>query len=165
MTHSLSAETGRLLTVAQIQSLVAGALSPGDYSGKRVLLIVPDGTRTCPLGVLFKTIHAQLCGEVKALDVMIALGTHQPMNDEAICERLEISMEERRSIYAGVQFLNHAWDDATALREIGRISKERSLELTGGLLAACRVSWHLGSSLAWRGSRCAGLWRSLLLKG
>jgi hypothetical protein len=30
-----------------------------------------------------------------ALDVMIALGTHQPMSEEAICHRLEISLEER----------------------------------------------------------------------
>ena len=62
MTHSLSAETGQLLSGAQIQALVAEALSPGDYSGKRVLLIVPDGTRTCPLGVLFKAIYAQIGG-------------------------------------------------------------------------------------------------------
>ena len=135
MTHSLSAENGRLLSVSQIQALVKEALSPTEYAGKRVLLIVPDGTRTCPLGVLFKAIHAQISGAVKALDVMIALGTHQPMSDEAICERLEISMAERQSVYANVQFLNHAWDDFTALREIGRITKEKSLELTGGLLA------------------------------
>ncbi len=135
MTHSLSAENGPLLSVAQIQSLVAGALSPGDYSGRRVLLIVPDGTRTCPLGVLFKAIHARIGGVAKAVDVMIALGTHQPMSDEAICERLDISMEERGSMYARVHFINHAWDDVKSLREIGRISKEKSLELTGGLLA------------------------------
>ncbi len=135
MTHSLAAENGQLLSVAQIQELVGRALSPDDYRGKRVLLIVPDGTRTCPLGLLFKAVVARIGDAAKAVDVMIALGTHQPMSEEAICERLEISMKERRSVYAGVQFHNHAWDDFTALREIGRITKEKSLELTGGLLA------------------------------
>ena len=99
------------------------------------MLIVPDGTRTCPLGVLFKAIHARIGGVAKAVDVMIALGTHQPMSDEAICERLDITLEERGSTYGRVRFINHAWDDVKSLREIGRISKEKSLELTGGLLA------------------------------
>ena len=135
MTHSLAAENGQLLSLENIQDLVGRALSPDDYRGKRVLLIVPDGTRTCPLGVLFKAIHARIGGATAALDVMIALGTHQPMSEEAICERLELTLDERRTTYPNVQFHNHAWDDVTALREIGRITKEKSLELTGGLLA------------------------------
>ena len=135
MTHSLAAENGQLLSSAKIQELVGRALSTDDYRGKRVLLIVPDGTRTCPLGVLFKAIHARIGSATAALDVMIALGTHQPMSEEAICERLELTLDERRTTYASVQFHNHAWDDVTALREIGRITKEKSLELTGGLLA------------------------------
>ena len=36
---------------------------------------------------------------------MIALGTHQPMSEEAICERLEISLEERRAKYGRVRVL------------------------------------------------------------
>ncbi|MEK0451471.1 MAG: hypothetical protein RL088_3739 [Verrucomicrobiota bacterium] len=135
MTHSLAALNGQLLSSAQIETLVSRALQPSDYAGKRVLLIVPDGTRTCPLGILFKAIHARIGAAAKAVDVMIALGTHQPMSDEAICERLEITVEERTSTYKSVQFLNHAWDDTSALCEIGRITKEKSLELSGGLLA------------------------------
>lgn len=135
MTHSLAAVNGQLLSSAQIETLVFQALRPSDYAGKRVLLIVPDGTRTCPLGTLFKAIHARIGAAAKAVDVMIALGTHQPMSDEAICERLEITIEERASTYKAVQFLNHAWDDTSALCEIGRITKEKSLELSGGLLA------------------------------
>ena len=135
MTHSLAAVNGQLLSSAQIETLVFQALRPSDYAGKRVLLIVPDGTRTCPLGILFKAIHARIGAAAKAVDVMIALGTHQPMSDEAICERLEITIEERASTYKAVQFLNHAWDDTSALCEIGRITKEKSLELSGGLLA------------------------------
>ena len=135
MIHSLSAENGQLLSAGQIRGLVGDALSPADYKGRRVLMIVPDGTRTCPLGELFKAVYAQIGSLVAKLDVIIALGTHQPMSEEAICERLDLTLEERRTTYAAVQFHNHAWDDVTALREIGRITKEKSLELTGGLLA------------------------------
>jgi nickel-dependent lactate racemase len=135
MLHSLTAENGQLLAPNQVERMVSETLVPADYVGKRVLLIVPDGTRTCPLGMMFRAIHARISSAAKAVDVMIALGTHQPMSEEAICERLEITADERRTNYATVQFHNHAWDDVTALREIGRISKEKSLELTGGLLA------------------------------
>jgi hypothetical protein len=50
-----------------------------------VLLIIPDATWTCPLGMLFKGIFEQIGAATTALDVMIALGTHQPMSEEAIC--------------------------------------------------------------------------------
>ena len=61
-----------------------------------------------------------------AFDVMIALGTHQPMSEEAICHRLEISEEERRGKYGAVRLFNHEWDNPLALKYIGTISAERS---------------------------------------
>jgi nickel-dependent lactate racemase len=96
-------------------------------------MIVPDGTRTAPVGVMFQEIFARLNGVVAGLDVMIALGTHQPMSEEAICERLEISPEERRTVYGGVGFLNHEWDNPTALRDLGTIPAAEIRELSGGL--------------------------------
>jgi len=56
-----------------------------------------------------------VAGEVAYLGL---LGTHPPMSEEAICERLEISMDERRGPYRGVQFFNHEWDNPAALKEI-----------------------------------------------
>ena len=43
-------------------------------------LIVPDGTRTCPLDVVFRFLFDQIGAATAALDLMIALGTHQPMS-------------------------------------------------------------------------------------
>ncbi len=106
-----------------------------DFQGQRVVLIIPDSTRTCPVGLLFKTLHAHLRGTVRGLDVMIALGTHQPMSEEAICERLEISLDQRRSEYASVEFINHEWDNPSALQRIGVISEAEISELSGGLFA------------------------------
>ena len=63
---------------------------------KRILLIVPDGTRTAPVGLMFKTIHRQIASVTHAFDVVVALGTHPPMSEKAICGRLEISTAERR---------------------------------------------------------------------
>src|SRR5882672_3387903 len=105
----------RLVDPQQVVDVVAKACPADAYRGKRVLLIVPDGTRTAPVGLLFKTVHAAIGAVTSKLDVMIALGTHQPMNDPEICGRLEISSNERRAAYRGVEFINHQWDNPSAL--------------------------------------------------
>ncbi|SVC99550.1 uncharacterized protein METZ01_LOCUS352404, partial [marine metagenome] len=81
------AEGNESLTEEQVKELIAQSLPVVDYAGKKILLIVPDSTRTAPVGLLFKAIHAQIGGCAAKLDVMIALGTHPPMSEEAICER------------------------------------------------------------------------------
>ena len=121
------------VTREQARELVAQACPTKEYRGKKILLIVPDATRTCPLGMLFEAMFDQVGEATAALDVMIALGTHQPMSEEAICERLEISMEERQGKYNAVRFFNHEWDNPAALRQVGHLTLEDSRELTGGL--------------------------------
>ncbi|HEX8833464.1 MAG TPA: lactate racemase domain-containing protein, partial [Abditibacteriaceae bacterium] len=65
--------------------------------------------------------------------VMFALGTHQPMTEEQINHRLEITAEQRRETYGEVAFLNHAWDDESALQNIGTIPASEIGELSNGL--------------------------------
>jgi len=84
------AANGQVAT-AQVADVVAIACPPEAYAHNRVLVIVPDGTRTAPIGLVFKALHAHLGGVTEKLDVLIALGTHQPMSEAAICRRLEIS--------------------------------------------------------------------------
>ena len=98
------------VTVPQVANAVAAACPTENFRQRRVLVIVPDGTRTGPVGVVFKALFAQIGHVTDKLDVLIALGTHQPMSEAAICQRLEISLEERRGAYGKVAFHNHAWD-------------------------------------------------------
>src|SRR3954469_2818052 len=104
-----TAKPGMSVSPARVGDLIAHACPPEDYSGKRVLLIVPDGTRTAPIGVVFRALHSQIARGAAAFDVLIALGTHQPMNEAAICQRLEISEKERSKTYRQVKFFNHEW--------------------------------------------------------
>src|SRR5437016_9330588 len=110
------------LTREQVAEVLAQACPAKDYRDKKVLLIVPDGTRTAPVGLLFQTLHRQIGGVTKAFDVLVALGTHQPMSEAAICNRLEISEKERHDIYGAVHFFNHAWDNPAALRQVGTLT-------------------------------------------
>ena len=82
------------LGAAEVGKLVTRACPAGDYLNKKVLLIVPDSTRTGPVDLCFKALHEQLAGRTAAFDVMVALGTHQPMTEEAICDRLGISLPD-----------------------------------------------------------------------
>lgn len=118
-----------------IDALVSKTCPTSNYTGKKVLLIVPDGTRTAPVGALFQAIHRQIGGVTRNLDVLIALGTHQPMSEAAICERLDITFEQRKTAYASVRFFNHAWNDPSALKNIGTIPAEEISALTNGLFA------------------------------
>ncbi len=123
----------RPLTEEQVRDLAARALAPLDLAGKRVLLIVPDATRTAPVGLLFRVLHDLLAAATRSLDVMIALGTHPPMTDEAINRRLEITAAERAGRYGRVRVLNHAWNDPGALACLGSIGADEIGALSGGL--------------------------------
>ena len=132
---SLLLTSGSYLTAAEVRELIAKVCPADHYRGKKVLLLVPDATRTCPLGMFFAGIFDQIGGVTAALDVMVALGTHPPMSDEAICRRLEISTDERCNRYGPVRFLNHAWDNRTELRTIGRITADEIEVLSDGLFS------------------------------
>jgi lactate racemase len=123
---------GQSLGLSEIAGVLEQACPAGNYRDKKILLIIPDGTRTAPVGSVFQTLFRQIAGHTKAFDVLIALGTHQPMSEAAICGRLEISEAERRSTYGRVRFFNHAWNDPGALQKIGTITAEEIRELSGG---------------------------------
>ncbi len=123
------------VTPAQVAEIVATACPAEAYRGQRVLLIIPDGTRTAPVGLMFGALHDQLSPVARAFDVLVALGTHPPMSEPAICRRLEITPEQRASTYASVRFFNHEWNNPAALRQIGRLAADEVSELTGGLFA------------------------------
>jgi nickel-dependent lactate racemase len=130
---SITAGLGKALDGGSVAGLVAQACPAKEYHGKKVLLIVPDGTRTAPVGLVFKALMKELGGVTKSLDVLVALGTHQPMSEEAICHRLEITTAQRREEFRRVRFFNHAWNDPSALANIGVIPAEEIRALSGGL--------------------------------
>lgn len=129
------APASRVVTPEQVAEVVARACPVDAYRGRRVLVIIPDGTRTAPVGLLFQTLFKQIGGVVKQLDVMSALGTHQPMSEAQFLERLELTAETRASVYGPVRFFNHEWDNPKALRQVGTIGRDEIAQLTNGLFA------------------------------
>lgn len=129
--------TGRTtgsLSEAEVRELVIDALEQADLDGERVLIIIPDSTRTAPIPLFFRLFHEVLWGRVAALDFMVALGTHQPMSEGALDRLVGITAEERRTIYAGVGLFNHRWDLPDTLVTVGTIPAAEIEELSNGLL-------------------------------
>ena len=124
-----------MVTPAQVRAIAAPFLDSLRLDGKRVLLVVPDATRSAPIGLLFQIIFDLIGDKTRNLDVMIALGTHPPLSEQQINARLEISAAERRGKYRAVNFSNHEWDNPGALQTLGTISAREIGELSGGLFS------------------------------
>ncbi len=119
----------------EVRDLCRRALADLDLEGKRVLALIPDSTRTAPMGLLFRTLSDLLKGRAAALDFLIALGTHMPMSEERILKRLEMTADERARQYGHVRIFNHEWDNPEALRTIGTLSAAEMDRLTEGRYA------------------------------
>lgn len=132
---SQTATRGQTLTREQIESAVHSACDGQQWAGRKVLVIVPDLTRTAPVGPVFKSFYRRIAQECRTLDVMVALGTHQPLDEASICKRLELTAEERAGEFAAPQFLNHEWDNPEALHLLGHIPADTIRELSEGLFA------------------------------
>lgn len=124
----------RDLTVEEIRTILSGAFEREPFDGKRILMIIPDSTRTAPIGLMFREIAALLHRRVKQLDVLVALGTHPPMSEEAIDRRLEMAPGERSSQYPGVRVFNHHWKDPSQLTTIGTITEDEVERISRGLM-------------------------------
>ena len=119
------------LALAELESFMADALTNLDVDQKKVLVIIPDSTRTMPLNIFYKLLHEHLGARVSKLNYLIALGTHQPMSDEAIDRMLG----RENSNIPEYKVFNHRWDDPSQMREIGTISEEEVFRISGGLFS------------------------------
>src|SRR3989442_14965742 len=106
--------TTETLSVEEVQQLIALACDPLPMDHKRVLVIIPDGTRTAPIPLIFRLLYEQIGGRAAQLDYLIALGTHPPMSEEAIDHLVGVTSQERVRRYPNVRVFNHAWNDPQA---------------------------------------------------
>jgi nickel-dependent lactate racemase len=123
------------LSEDDVRALLAAAFQRWDLSGRRVLVIIPDSTRTAPIPLFFRLLHELLGREVAALDYLIALGTHPPMNDEAIERLVGVTPEQRATRYANVRIFNHRWDDPATFVTLGSIGADETRALSDGMLS------------------------------
>jgi lactate racemase len=119
-----------LLDSARATELLAAECDGLPLDGKRVLLLIPDGTRNAPIPLLFRLLYDVLGKRVARLDYLIALGTHPPMTEAAVDRLVGVSAAERHARFPNVEIFNHEWDRADALETIGCITRPEVEQLT-----------------------------------
>jgi nickel-dependent lactate racemase len=124
--------TDRYLSAEEVRRLVFESLQSLPLDGKRVLFIIPDGTRTMPMPQLLSLFQEALDGRVAAMDLLVALGTHQPMSEAALSRHLGAPVKEGRIGRSRV--FNHEWSDPATFAHLGTIPASEIRELTDGRL-------------------------------
>ncbi|MDZ8187584.1 MAG: lactate racemase domain-containing protein [Nostoc sp. ChiSLP02] len=132
--YSLAVTNNGTLADEEVAQLVRQALADAKFNGQRILVLIPDGTRTAPIPQMFRLLHQELNHRVAALDFLIALGTHNPMNEEQINRLVGVTAEERETIFKGVRIFNHLWNLPETFISCGVISAAEIAEISNGML-------------------------------
>lgn len=108
------------------------SLNAKNISGKKLLLIIPDKTRSGGkyIGQVIRGIYDSVASRVDKITILIALGTHGPMKEDAIYSYLGFSEAEIKTSFPKINFVNHEWNVPSKLRTIGTLTREDMLRLS-----------------------------------
>ena len=134
MLHKAVDAEGRL-SDARIRAVLADALADRRFDGARVLCVVPDATRSCPLPLLFRAIAETLGPRAKQLTFLTALGTHPVPPDPVLWQWFGLDPDTRRRRYGAIAIEPHRWEDPATFRHAGTFSAAQISAMTGGLFA------------------------------
>jgi nickel-dependent lactate racemase len=100
---------------------------------KRVLIIVPDSTRTMPMPLMFEILQAEIGARAAACDYLVALGTHQPMTDAQLSRSFGRPVKD--GICGRAHIFNHRWDIPDTFADIGVIPADEVASISSGVLS------------------------------
>jgi nickel-dependent lactate racemase len=120
----------RSLVASEVLQVLADGLDASRFDGKKVLVIIPDSTRTAPIPLMYRLLHEILDRRVRALDFLVALGTHPAMSDDAL-GRL-VGVEVRDGATAESKIFNHRWDLEETFVTVGTITAAEVRAASGG---------------------------------
>lgn len=122
------------LTEEKVRGIIESGTPAGLYENKRVLVLTPDGTRTCPLPMMVRILGEVIGARAAKLDFMVALGTHPVMTERQILELYKISPGDRVEPFGRSAFSSHRWDLPETFRRIGELTEEEVAMISGCLL-------------------------------
>ncbi len=121
-----------VLSDEAISDFVARSLAAEDFDGRSVCVIVPDGTRSCPLPLLLSAVHRALHGRASTVTVLVALGTHAAMGEEQLAKHAGYADAGLEQTYPGMTVINHEWWKPETFTSLGSIGADRVAELSDG---------------------------------
>jgi nickel-dependent lactate racemase len=124
-----------VLSSSEVVAFVQEQLEGQQLDGRSVCIVVPDGTRTCPLPLLLGAVHSALHGRVTRLTTVVALGTHAAMSEGRLAAHLGYAVGRLEETYPDMTVLNHEWWDPSTFADLGTIPASRIAELSEGRLS------------------------------
>jgi nickel-dependent lactate racemase len=122
-----------VLSERDVEAIIRQGVPPEFYENKRVLVLTPDATRTCPLPMMVRAIGRTIGERCTRLDFMVALGTHTPLPPEGIQALYGITRP--RQEFSRSAFFNHGWDRPDTFRRIGMLPAAEVEAFSGGRLS------------------------------
>jgi nickel-dependent lactate racemase len=123
------ASQGAALGASQIIETLHSALA-GKFAHQKILVLIPDHTRSLPLPFLFRTL-VEILHDANQLNFMVALGTHPPLSLEKLNSLVGITADERNRKFSKIGLLNHAWDDPSVLTTLGVMEQDQIKQIAG----------------------------------
>lgn len=156
--NQIIAPSHQLLDADTIRQTLTTSLER-QHTGQKVLVLIPDHTRTIPLPQLFRYL-VEILHDTSQLDFMVALGTHPPLSEAHLQQLVGITAEEQQTTYRHIGLLNHAWDSANALATIATLPQSQIQEIAGD-------RWHptLGGDVAVNVNRAVLAYDHILILG
>ena len=125
-------DAATVLAEDHVTRFVQEQLAAQEFDGRSVCVLVPDATRTCPLPLLLRAVHNALHGRVSRLTVLVALGTHAPMEEEALAAHLGYAPGLLAETYPDTTVVNHEWWKPETFADLGTVPAARIVELSEG---------------------------------
>ena len=122
-----------LLSRDEGRQIVAQAAASLNITGKRVLTIIPDGTRTMPMPLMFQLLQEEIGAQAAACDYLVALGTHPQMSQAQLTRHM--GQPVANGMCGKARVVNHRWDLPETFVDLGTISADTVSEASGGLLS------------------------------
>jgi nickel-dependent lactate racemase len=123
------------ISAEAVKSIIEADTPKELFEDKRVLVLTPDTTRTCPLPMMVRSVQETIGARASKLDFMVALGTHPPLSEKNILKLYGLSRQQQREKYAASRFLNHRWDLPETFIKVGQITREEVAAVSGGRLS------------------------------
>ncbi len=122
------------LSEEKIKEIIKAGTPARLYENKRVLVLTPDGTRSCPLPMMVRILREVIGPRAARLDFMVALGTHPVMTDPQILDLYGIPPQTAVELSGRSAFSCHRWDLAETFQRIGELTEDEVAAISGGLL-------------------------------
>ena len=91
----------------QAKAIIAEGTPDEVVADRKVLVLTPDATRTCPLPRMISAVKEVIGSRAKRLDFMVALGSHHPLEEDRVLKLYGINQQRRTEEFGDSSFF---WD-------------------------------------------------------